>query len=792
MNTKRIIQFFIFISVPFLSSYSQTLVFPKNNLEYMCITLSSLSNFDNNTTNFVAGAGSFLVDGQAHLSITTAFATGGINKTKCLRVQPSTSPFPTWGGTFYLQYNQTPVSIGTTEGVGVWMKATKDTYVNFYFQDATGIIFYVPRKLLDGNADWEYTYAKPDSYRKQNNSSSTVNPVISYPCKFLGFGLQTLEEGTTIYVDEVSKIQEHNRTLKATFQTTPQKLANVYSLGESVSATVTSSSNKLKLIIKDYKGVVVDEKTGDKTINLQLPTSTLGYFEILVLSYTDTYEPSKLTSAEMFRYGVTNNEIVYNDRLGVCTHIQRDYYSIKCVDLMSVIGARNMRMELVMDYLDNGNGTFSLKYGDDIMTAAKAKGCKFKCILISKTPHLTDPMIAKFLDYSRFVLNKFRNTIDKVEIWNEWSHHTGTLPQYIYQQTPENYAKFISSIYPTLKKEFPEVEVIGIGGEVPQMYRNEILQMFQANVGKSMDAFSLHPYRQPEAPDSRVARVGNKTIDEQVLDIVDIAKANNANPKVYVTEIGHPGNLTSGGKGDLTQAHYLVKMLSLLFTTKVIEHIDWYNLYDMDEIGINSKYTKPEEYEQFHFGLFEGKAENFAAKPAALAYRFFAKVTSGFDTSTKYDDGNGFFKVTFKDKLTGELDVVWNKNTTALFPIPSGATVYDIMGNTIQNQGFIMLGREPVYIVKSPLSSVINTLENKKALTIFPNPTDGIFNIKIPESCQERNSAIELHNVNGILLERIETNSPEVNLNISNRPSGLYFVSLLNDNNILKGKVILN
>jgi hypothetical protein len=701
MNKKSVFQVLLYISIPFVCSNSQNLLFPKNSLEYMCVPLQSLSDFDN-SNNFVTGADSFLVDGQPHLSYSTLVTLGGVNNTKCLKIQPTTSPFPSWGGTFYLQSSQQP-SINTSEGVGVWMKATKDTYVNFYFQDATGMTFFVPKKVLDGNADWEYTYALPDSYRNKNNASSTANPAIQYPCKFLGFGFQTLEEGTAIYVDDASKIQEHDRTQNATIQTSPKKIANVYSLGESISATVTSASTNLKVIIKNYKGDIIGEKTGDKTIQLQLPTSTIGYYEILVLSYKDKIDATNLTSAGMFCYGVIDDKVVYNEILGVCTHPQRAYYSKKSVDLMPIIGAKYMRFELALEDIDKSEGKFKNKNGEDILSAAEANGCKFICILRDKTPPLTDTLKAKFLNYSRFVLNKYRNSIKKVELWNEWSHGTGTYSQYKSQQTASNYVDFVSSIYPTLKSEYPDVEFIGLGGENPQRFRDNILKMFQTGAGKYMDAISLHPYRQPNSPDSRTNRVHKLTVDEQVKDIIDIAKTYNSPQKVYVTEIGQPGNMTTIGKNDLTQAQYMIKILSLLITSNVVENIAWYNLYDMDELNLPGKYTKKEEYEQYHFGLFNGTADNHAVKTSAMAYRFFAKATSGYGESKRYDNGNGFFRLTFIGKTSGELDIVWNSTTPESIPVPTGTTAYDLMGNVIKNKGYIMLGREPVYLDKSPL-----------------------------------------------------------------------------------------
>ena len=451
-----------------------------------------------------------------------------------------------------------------------------------------------------------------------------------------------------------------------------------------------------------------------------------------------------------------------------------------------------MRFGMVKEPMENSNGTFSMKNGEEILSAAKENGCKFVCVLRDKTPPLTPELKTKFINYSRFLLDKYRHVIDKVEIWNEWTNGTGTYSQYQAQQTAVNYADLVSSIYPVLKSEYPDVEFIGLGGINPQRFRNDIVDMFAAGAGQNMDAISMHPYRQPKLPESRTRIVKNLTMDEQILDVVDLAKTYNAPQKVYITEIGQPGNLMNNGKPDLTQAHYLVKVLGLLLASNVVEQIDWYNLYDEDEIGIDSKYTKPEEYEQFHFGLFEGLADNHAVKTAALAYRFFAKITAGFATGERYDNGEGFFRLTLRDKTSGELDIVWDNANQSQYRLVSGHKAYDLMGNLIETQGIIQLTREPVYIVKSEFSALVDQTIDNTSLHIYPNPTNEFIRVKLPESFIDGKTTMEIRNISGTLIGKSEALSPETTLCLKDQPSGFYVVNALNRNVTINGIIIKN
>mgnify|MGYP006284895873 FL=1 len=680
---------------------AQELLMPKNNAEFMCAPVELISDFDKPVQPFLTD-NEFLTGGQQPLAVKAHVSDQGIGSSQCLTLLVAEAAEET--GPYFLKCDKV-VLLHQKEGVGGWCNSSRDIPIQVYFRDNNGKIFYIPKKMIEGRGGWSYFYALPDSYRipVMNDAVSPDNKrknvPISYPCQFLGIGFQQRERNTVVSLDEIAKVRELDKSRSPGFSISHRTLANVYSLNDQVIVNIAAVADVLSIQVRNYKGEIIKEETGGEEMTMQLPTGTRGYFELFMLSYQDEINERQLVNGKVFSYSVVGDETVYNSRLGVCTHPQRSYYSRECTDLMAIIGAKYMRFGMVLEFLENGNGNYSLNRNTlDILNDARDKDLRSICIFRDKVPPLTDTLTNRFLDFSRFLLNEYPNSIEKIELWNEWSNGTGTHPPYKHQQTAENYTKFLRSVYPVLKAEYPSIEMIGLGGENPQRFKEHILDMYHAGAGPYMDAISLHPYRQPVSPASRISKVHAMTMAEQVEDIVDISLNMGGPGKVYVTEIGYSGHLLNWGMTDYLQAVNLVKTLGLLLSTNVVEQVDWYNLYDMNELGVNN--MKPEEYAQYHFGLFNGEKHGFAVKPAAMAFRFFASITAGLEEGEHHDNGEGFFELTFKGNNGKVLTIAWDEyHQSSVRPDPQ-AKVFDMMGNPVKYNRSLILGREPVYILR--------------------------------------------------------------------------------------------
>lgn len=772
-------------------THAQELLREKNNAEYLCVPVKFIADFETEN-NLGFGPNEYLVDGKDHIEpdITITNTESKVNA-KSLKME--CGDVAVWGSSFFMK-SQKDIVLGSGEGVGVWLKSSNDVTVSFHFKDANGTQFFVPKELVEGGEDWAYSYAMPDSYRKANESPQTINPNVTAPFQFMGISIFTQNENVSIFVDGLAVVKELAFDDPASVSIMPNKLANIYNKGESITCYATSSSDIIKLELKDYHGEIVEEKIADKSLSWILPTEKLGHYNLHILSYKDEVADENLVDSRLFSYGVIDGEVGLNSKLGITNHVRRYYYSPKYVDLMSLMGIGYSRIGLLKEFAEQEDGSYEInEFTTNMINLAKEKGIRFICILNDKTPPVTEQLEGEFLEFCEFVLDNYGDFIDQIELWNEWSHATGTYTQYKDQQTAANYVKLLSGIYPELKDKYPNITFIGLGGENPQAYKENIIEMYQAGIAPHMDAISLHPYRQPMLPENRSVKVHNLSMAEQVDEIIDLSKSYEGPEKVYITEIGYPTHRLDWGISDKALAQYMVKTIGYMLTTKGVEQVDWYNLYNEDEMGARGNYEKPEEDPQLHFGLFNGSEFNFAVKPVAMAFRIFSKMTYGLKGITQYDNGEGFCKLTFADDQQNELNILWdNEGEQEIQVSKADQIVYDLMGNEIPNEGTILLSKEPVYVISKKLISSASTglIENDESLKIYPNPTAGAFNVEIPDFSHRNKYSLEIHNLQGTLVKKQKIDSPITSVNMDQQPSGAYFINLLGEK-LLPGKKLI-
>ena len=83
----------------------------------------------------------------------------------------------------------------------------------------------------------------------------------------------------------------------------------------------------------------------------------------------------------------------------------------------------------------------------------------------------------------------------------------------------------------------------------------------------------------------------------------------------------------------------------------------------------------------------------------------------------------------------------------------------------------------------------INDINQNNIVSIFPNPANDFFKIRIPENIQ--NPEIIISNILGKTVSEIQTQNSEISINAKNFSSGIYFVSILSNGVITDTKKLI-
>jgi hypothetical protein len=84
-------------------------------------------------------------------------------------------------------------------------------------------------------------------------------------------------------------------------------------------------------------------------------------------------------------------------------------------------------------------------------------------------------------------------------------------------------------------------------------------------------------------------------------------------------------------------------------------------------------------------------------------------------------------------------------------------------------------------------STSIASLAADQSISIFPNPSNGIFTIQ----CAINISDLEIINAYGEKCISTTVNSQQETINLSSQPNGIYFLQLKTDQGVLNKKIVL-
>jgi len=265
------------------------------------------------------------------------------------------------------------------------------------------------------------------------------------------------------------------------------------------------------------------------------------------------------------------------DRVGVMTHFAHGW-DLDVLPRLRATGVRHVRDEIYWDHVeaDRGRFVFTPRF-ERYMAALRRENIRPLVPLTFEnrhydgglTPH-TDEGFDAYARYCVEVVRHYGQQIQAVEIWNEYNGGFAKGPAT--EDRVRTYARMLHRAYAALKRERPDLLVLG--GSTAGLPFPYIERLAEAGALRSMDALSIHPYRESDPPESLEPAIRRL----QAL----LARHSPARPiPIWVTEIGWvarpPGDKSAPGVDEETQAAYLVRAFALLLSSGV-ERVYWYQL----------------------------------------------------------------------------------------------------------------------------------------------------------------------------------------------------------------------
>jgi len=204
---------------------------------------------------------------------------------------------------------------------------------------------------------------------------------------------------------------------------------------------------------------------------------------------------------------------------------------------------------------------------------------------------------------------------------------------------------------------------------------------------------------------------------------------------------------------------------------------------------------------------------NANVQPAYNAIEYQVKVWNRWGNLiydyTDYDNINGFYNGEIQWNGIANISVNYSwwqvlwynyQETTAGQYAPQGAYVLQVRLRNCDYNHWVITNQTVTVIdskkgsknivtdplLKSETTNINAITSEEKEIIVYPNPTNGIVNVKI----NNINSKIILSDFTGKILQEKNTSGQELKLNLSNQPSGIYFLKIITDDKVVVKQII--
>jgi hypothetical protein len=515
------------------------------------------------------------------------------------------------------------------------------------------------------------------------------NGHLDYPLTVRGILLDRLGDGYqatgTLRLADLRVAAAATRPATLKVEVTPKRFGNLYAPGETVKVRVGAEATGVRWRLLDHAGRERRAGAGSLVdLGALAPGYGLVLFERLV--------GGQCVESVGFHYAALpprQASAPRNDFVGFCTHFGQGLaYPLESMVLLRDYGIHRFRDEIGWGAVEATKGQYALPlYAQQLTAKARELGMQPLFILDYANRHYdqggypNSPEALKgYAAYGVWLANALQGLCDEFEIWNEWIGGCG-MGGKPGDHGPEAYGRLLAVAYPALKAARPELTVVGIGGEYGAKLIDNVSAMVRSAGPGRMEAFSIHPYCYPHAPEQRGLAAQMVATREKLV-------AAGAPSRMWLTEIGWPTHVASGGVSEPVQAAQIVRALALLQASGAVERT---YLYDFKDDGPRA------EYNEHRFGVVRHQALNCAPKPAAAAVSTFARLTAGAKV-LRAEERDGAHGVVYGLADGQELLVAWTTKPESGVTVGGQiAGVEDLVGAPLA-PGAPVLAAQPVFV----------------------------------------------------------------------------------------------
>ena len=355
-----------------------------------------------------------------------------------------------------------------------------------------------------------------------------------------------------LWIDGVGLFKPIEKSHVLAIETSGARLGRVYLPGETIRIRAKGEGDGIRWQICDYFGRTIANGQGAAEETLISRTSPeQGYFECRI----ELVRGGRDADARLFSWAVLPHAAQRNPFVGMGCHFRGAAYPLECMDLLARYGLTEFRDEIPWSSVEQEPGRYALPPdGAEFVARAEKLGLN-PLLILDYGNRLYDDggfpnssaAVAAYAEYSAAMARMLRGKVRDFEVWNEWTIGCGMRGR-PGENSPERYGRLLRAAYRAIHASGGgEVTVVGLGGEHSGHHFEQIRGMVRSAGAGSMDAYSVHGYRYPRAPEE-TDLVG------EIRTVAAMVEAEGGPARLWVTEIGWPTHADERGVDERTQA----------------------------------------------------------------------------------------------------------------------------------------------------------------------------------------------------------------------------------------------